>query len=91
MQRLWGHHQYSRYPIRSGYTRRSEEALACDLFLVLGTRLQVYPAADLPKVAKHNGSILIIINNEATDFDDSCDLVIHQPIGLTLPNAVERI
>jgi len=68
-----------------------QESLACDLFLVLGTRLQVYPAADLPKVAKQNGAVLIIINNEATDFDDSCDLVIHQSIGLTLPNAVERI
>ncbi len=68
-----------------------QEALACDLFLVLGTRLQVYPAADLPKVAKQNGAILITINNEATDFDDSCDLVIHRPIGQTLPNAVARI
>ena len=68
-----------------------QEALACDLFLVLGTRLKVYPAADLPKVAKQNGAILIIINNEATDFDDSCDLVINRSIGLTLPNAVERI
>jgi NAD-dependent deacetylase len=68
-----------------------QEALACDLFLVLGTSLQVQPAADLPKVAKQNGAVLIIINNEATNFDDSCDLVIHQPIGLTLPNAVERI
>ena len=68
-----------------------QEASVCDLFLVLGTSLQVYPVADLPKVAKQNGAVLIIINNEATDFDDSCDLVIHQPIGLTLPNAVERI
>lgn len=63
-----------------------QEALACDLFLVLGTRLKVYPAADLPKVAKQNGAVLIIINNEATDFDDLCDLVIHRPIGLTLPS-----
>ncbi len=68
-----------------------QEAMACDLFLILGTALQVYPAADLPKVAKQNGAVLIIINLEATDFDDSCDLVIHQPIELTLPNAVERI
>jgi len=68
-----------------------QEAMACDLFLILGTALQVYPVADLPKVAKQNGAVLIIINLEATDFDDSCDLVIHQPIELTLPNAVERI
>ena len=69
----------------------NQEAMACDLFLILGTALQVYPAADLPKVAKQNGAVLIIINLEATDFDDSCDLVIHQPIELTLPNAVKRI
>ena len=69
----------------------NQEAMACDLFLILGTALQVYPAADLPKVAKQNGAVLSIINLEATDFDDSCDLVMHQPIELTLPNAVERL
>jgi NAD-dependent deacetylase len=53
--------------------------------------LQIQPAATIPKVAKENGAILIIINNEDTDFDDLCDLVIHRPIGLTLPNAVARI
>ena len=79
-------------PIPEEVKRLAEqEALACDSFLVLGSSLQVQPAATIPKVAKQNGAILIIINNEATDFDELCDLVIHQPIGLTLPNAVERI
>ena len=79
-------------PIPEEVKRLAEqEALACDSFLVLGSSLQVQPAATIPKVAKQNGAILIIINNEATDFDELCDLVIHRPIGLTLPNAVERI
>ena len=79
-------------PIPEEVKRLAEqEALACDSFLVLGSSLQVQPAATIPKVAKQNGAILIIINNEATNFDELCDLVIHRPIGLTLPNAVERI
>jgi len=79
-------------PIPEEVKRLAEqEALACDSFLVLGSSLQVQPAATIPKVAKQNCAILIIINNEATDFDELCDLVIHRPIGLTLPNAVERI
>lgn len=79
-------------PIPEEVKRLAEqEALACDSFLVLGSSLQVQPAATIPKVAKQNGAILIIINNETTPFDDLCDLVIHRPIGLTLPNAVARI
>jgi NAD-dependent deacetylase len=79
-------------PIPEEVKRLAEQkALACDLCLVLGTTLQIQPAATIPKVAKENGAILIIINNEDTDFDDLCDLVIHRPIGLTLPNAVARI
>lgn len=57
---------------------------ACDLFLVLGSSLQVYPAAALPQIAKRNGAELIIINREATPLDALADLVIHDNLGTTL-------
>ena len=36
--------------------RAEEESLACDLFLVLGSSLVVYPAAAFPPMAKRNGA-----------------------------------
>ncbi|MCG6858774.1 MAG: Sir2 family NAD-dependent protein deacetylase [Salaquimonas sp.] len=62
--------------------------LACDLFVVLGSSLVVFPAASFPVVAKRNGARLVIVNREPTDIDDMADLVIHGEIGPTLGSAV---
>jgi len=65
--------------------RRAQEAtLACDLFLAIGSSLQVYPAAGFPIVAKRNGAKLVILNRESTELDGIADLVIHDEIGPTL-------
>ncbi|MGD9982162.1 MAG: NAD-dependent deacetylase [Hyphomonadaceae bacterium] len=61
--------------------RASEEARACDLFLVLGSSLVVYPAAGLPIEAKQNGAELVIVNREPTELDVLADLVLHTEIG----------
>jgi NAD-dependent deacetylase len=57
------------------------ETLACDLFLVLGSSLVVYPAAGFPVMAKRNGARLVIVNREPTDLDDYADLVLNTEIG----------
>ena len=64
------------------------ETLACDLFLVLGSSLVVYPAAGFPMMAKRNGAKLAIVNREPTDIDPAADLVLHDEIGVTLTEAV---
>jgi len=61
--------------------RATEEARACDLFLVLGSSLVVYPAAGLPLEAKRHGAKLIIVNREPTELDDYADLVLNTEIG----------
>lgn len=61
--------------------RAEEETLACDLFLVLGSSLVVYPAAGFPLVAKRNGARLAIVNREPTEQDPYADVVIHDGIG----------
>lgn len=68
---------------------RAERAtLACDLFLVLGSSLVVYPAAGFPALARENGARLVIVNREPTDLDARADLVLHTEIGPTLESAV---
>src|SRR5436190_17238180 len=47
--------------------RAEAETLACDLFLVLGSSLVVYPAAGFPILAKRNGAKLAIVNREPTE------------------------
>jgi NAD-dependent protein deacetylase/lipoamidase len=68
--------------------RAEEETLACDLFIVLGSSLVVYPAAGFPQLAKENGARLVIVNREETGLDRLADLVLHTPIGDTMGDAV---
>ncbi len=64
--------------------RAADLARSCDLFLVIGSSLVVWPAAGFPVMAKQAGARLVIVNNEPTDQDDLADLVIHHDIGETL-------
>ncbi len=68
-----------------GPMRRAEAlTLSCDLFLAIGSSLVVWPAAGFPLMAKRNGARLVILNRDATEFDDIADLVIHDDIGSVL-------
>ncbi len=60
----------------------------CDLFLVLGSSLVVYPAAQLPLLAKKNKSHLTIINIDPTPFDEMADIVIHDSASKILSEIV---
>jgi NAD-dependent deacetylase len=64
--------------------RAEEETLACDMCLVLGSSLVVYPAAGFPLLAKRNGARLAIVNREPTEQDPYADLVINDEIGPTM-------
>jgi NAD-dependent deacetylase len=69
-------------PMPQAEMKRAEtETLACDLFVVLGSSLVVYPAAGLPIMAKRNGAKLAIVNREPTDLDGLADLVLNEGIG----------
>ena len=57
------------------------EAIKSDLFICVGTSLAVFPAADIPILAKETGAILVIINNEPTQMDHLADLVINRDIS----------
>ena len=61
--------------------RAEAETLACDLFLVLGSSLVVYPAAGFPLMARRNGAGLAIVNREPTEQDAYASLVLHEEIG----------
>jgi len=63
----------------------------CDLCLVAGSSLAVYPAAAFPLKAKRGGAKLAILNRERTPQDPVADLVIHGEIGPVLSSAVKDL
>ena len=76
-------------PMSEGPMRRAqEETLACDLFLAIGSSLQVYPAAGFPQTAAQKGAALVILNRAPTNLDRFADLVLNMEIGPTLGDTV---
>ncbi|MEU4145546.1 SIR2 family NAD-dependent protein deacylase [Streptomyces parvulus] len=57
---------------------------ACQVFVAVGSSLQVQPAAGLAGVAADHGARLVVVNAEPTPYDDLADEVIREPIGTAL-------
>jgi NAD-dependent SIR2 family protein deacetylase len=68
-----------------------EHSRMCDLFVVVGSSLVVYPAADMPQVALNVGAKLVIINQGETPYDNEAHLRFTEAIGEVLPPAVEQL
>lgn len=52
-----------------------------EIFIVLGSSLQVQPAASFPVIAQRHGALLAIVNRDPTPLDDLADYVYHGGIG----------
>ncbi len=52
-----------------------------EIFIVVGSSLQVQPAATFPVIAKRAGALLAIINRDPTPLDGLADFVHHGAIG----------
>jgi NAD-dependent deacetylase len=63
------------------WDRAVEAVRRCDLMLVLGSSLVVYPAAELPKTAIMRGAKLVIVNREPTDYDPLASVVVRSQLG----------
>ena len=63
-------------------------ASSCEIFLVIGSSLQVMPAAGLCNVARHAGARLVIVNAQPTPYDADADAVLRGPIAEVLPALV---
>ena len=74
--------------IEADVARAVAAAERADVFLALGTSLTVYPVAGLPDLAKRHGARLVIVNNEATPFDDVADVVLNEGLARVVPAIV---
>lgn len=66
-------------------------ARGCDLFVVVGSSLAVYPAAYMPRHARHAGARLAIVNLTPTPYDHEADVVIRGQAGPVLAALVEEV
>lgn len=65
-----------------------ELAARCDVMLVVGTSGLVYPAAQLPYIARDAGATVIEINPEATELTPIAHIVCRGKAGEVLPGIV---
>ena len=64
----------------------------CDAMLIVGTSAQVYPAADLPYIAKRHGARIIEANIEHTSFTETItDVFLQGRAGETLPKLAQAL
>ncbi len=71
--------------------RATQEASECDLMIVIGSSLVVYPAAYIPVYAKQSGAKLVIINIGPTEQDHNADVLINAPAGETMTKIMTRL
>ncbi len=78
-------------PLNASVLQRSNElASECDLMLVIGCGLEVYPAASIPTYAKRAGANIIFVNIASTPYDPIADLILLGKAGEVLPKVVEE-
>lgn len=71
--------------------KATREAQECDLLLVIGSSLVVYPAAYMPLYAKRAGANIVIINMGDTGHDDIADVLISAPAGEAMTRIMEKL
>jgi NAD-dependent deacetylase len=69
----------------------TSRAYKCDLFIVVGSTLVVYPAAYMPEYAVERGAKLVIINLSPTPMDKQATVVIGAKAGAAMLRVVKRV
>lgn len=76
-------------PLPDGMMKEAEHASeSAQVFLVIGTSANVYPAASLIPYARQSGAKVIEINTEETPYSNAVDCALRGPAGEILPKLV---
>ena len=69
----------------------TSRSYACDLFIVIGSTLVVYPAAYMPIYATNAGAKLVIINLSSTPMDQEATVLIRVKAGEAMSRIIQRV
>ena len=62
----------------------------CDLLFSVGTSAEVYPAANLPYIAKRSGATVVEVNPNITSLSHLADFKLMAPSGVALPKMLDE-
>lgn len=63
----------------------------CDVLIVAGTSLEVFPVSDLPLAALRRGAKVIVVNLEETYIDKQAEVVLYEDVAEALPAIVNAM
>lgn len=69
-------------------TESERRSRSCDLCIVIGSSLVVYPAALMPQYAVQSGAKLVIINRDRTGLDSYAEVRIFESAGVTMSKLI---
>jgi len=76
---------------QDAWLEAQKEVSSCSLLLVIGTSGLVYPAADLPLLAKKSGTILVEINRDPTHLTPLADLFLEGKAGEIMQELARQV
>jgi NAD-dependent deacetylase len=76
---------------QAAWFKAQREARQCDLMLVVGSSLEVLPAAGLPMQALDRGAHLIVVNNAPTYINIRADAVFSEDVAVIIPAIAEKV
>lgn len=69
----------------------AEAAETSEVYFTIGTSAEVYPAANLPIIAKRAGAFVVEINPNSTAISSKVDLRIAEPSAIALPKIINEL
>ena len=67
------------------------EARQCEVMIIIGSSLNVTPAAFIPIIASSSGAKLILVNRESTEMDHYMDVHLFGSAGTILPELAREV
>ena len=78
-------------PLTEEVSKAEKFSRNCDLFMLIGSSLMIYPAAYMPIYAIESGAKLMIINAGTSHIDDKADVFIQGDVGKALAAVIDRV
>ncbi|RJP62252.1 MAG: NAD-dependent deacylase [Ignavibacteriales bacterium] len=82
---------FGEYLPQDVFSASEKAAEECDVCFVVGTSAVVYPAAQIPMLAKRTGAYLVEVNIEETELTYRADLSLIGKSGEVLPQILEEV
>ncbi len=82
---------FGEYLPQDVFSASEKAAEECDVCFVVGTSAVVYPAAQIPILAKRYGAYLVEVNIEETELTNMADLSLIGKSGEVLPQILEEV